>query len=93
MGEQYFLFTFESTHGAIATERLLKDMHLTVMPVPRAISASCGISIKVEPDNFDAAICRFRSESDLDKDEFKIYKINEDKKNKDFNFEIYNFNS
>ena len=45
MTEEYYLYTFESTHGAIATEKLLKALGCTVMPVPRHISTSCGISV------------------------------------------------
>jgi len=33
--EEYYLFTFESTHAAIATEKLLEPAECVVMPVPR----------------------------------------------------------
>ena len=52
MTEEYYLYTFESTHGAIATEKLLKALGCTVMPVPRHISTSCGISVRVAVDKF-----------------------------------------
>ena len=40
--------TFDSTHQALRFEKTLKEnnIKLTVMPVPREISASCGLSVK-----------------------------------------------
>ena len=55
MTEEYYLYTFESTHGAIATEKLLKALGCTVMPVPRHISTSCGISVRVDVDKFGSS--------------------------------------
>ena len=55
MTEEYYLYTFESTHGAIATEKLLKALGCTVMPVPRHISTSCGISVRVAVDKFGSS--------------------------------------
>ena len=48
--EEYYLITFESTHAAISTEKLLKPAEVTIMPVPRFISASCGISVRISPE-------------------------------------------
>ncbi|GAU77855.1 hypothetical protein F3D3_2484 [Fusibacter sp. 3D3] len=40
------LIAFESTHKAIRTERLLLDqMDIDMIPTPREIGASCGLSI------------------------------------------------
>ena len=53
MTDTFYLYTFESTHGAISTEKLLKPVGCTIMPVPRHISTSCGIAVRVEPEKFD----------------------------------------
>ena len=63
--EEYYLFTFESTHAAIATEKLLKPADAVVMPVPRFISSSCGISIRINPENHKQAETLFRDNSRL----------------------------
>lgn len=40
--------TFDNTHHALLFEKTLKESNikLTIMPVPREISASCGLSVK-----------------------------------------------
>lgn len=77
--EEYYLLTFESTHAAISTEKLLKPAEVTIMPVPRFISASCGISVRIHPDRRDKAEEIFRSESRLGPEEYAYYHIVNDK--------------
>lgn len=45
----YVLITFNSTHHALAAEGLLLDASLKpdIQPVPRELSASCGLAIAV----------------------------------------------
>ena len=81
--EEYYLFTFESTHAAISTEKLLKPAEVTIMPVPRFISASCGISVRIRPDKRAEAEEIFRSQSRLRPDEYAYYHIVIDKSTKD----------
>lgn len=47
--------TFDNTHHALRFEKNLKenDVKLTVMPVPREISASCGLSVKFSMDELE----------------------------------------
>lgn len=56
----YYLITFASTHLAIRTERILKaHMDVTMIPTPRELSASCGLSIMMEteePETFCSAL-------------------------------------
>ncbi len=53
---EYYLFTFVSTHGAIASKQYLgEQMEIRIMPTLREISNSCGISIRVKPENFEKA--------------------------------------
>lgn len=82
MIDEYYLYTFESTHGAIATEKILKPVGCTVMPVPRHISTSCGIAVRVEPDKFEASQQNFKEKNDLADNEFHIYHISDDKSDK-----------
>ena len=77
--EEYYLLTFESTHAAISTEKLLKPADVTIMPVPRFISASCGISVRIRPEKRGQAEEIFKAESRLRPDEFAYYHIVNDK--------------
>lgn len=49
----YLLITFESTHEAIKTEKLLEGIDIETIPTPRQLSTSCGISIKGSVDDLD----------------------------------------
>jgi hypothetical protein len=84
--DSYYLYTFESTHGAIATEKILKPVQCTVMPVPRHISTSCGIAVRVEPDRFEESKKIFRAETDLEDGEYSVYRIDNDKDDKENGF-------
>jgi len=72
--EEYYLYTFESTHGAIASHKLLKEnMNAVMMPVLREISASCGMAVKISPDDFEKSRGLMRQQNDI---EFSLYHIN-----------------
>ena len=73
--DEYYLLTFESTHAAISTEKLLKPAEVTIMPVPRFISASCGISVRIRPDRKDSAEGLFREQSPLTPEDYAYYHI------------------
>ena len=73
--DEYYLLTFESTHAAISTEKLLKPAEVTIMPVPRFISASCGISVRIRPDKKDEAEKIFLERSQLTPDDYAYYHI------------------
>lgn len=85
--EEYYLFTFTSTHAAISTESKLKPAGAVVMPVPRFISASCGISIKITPENREKAEDILAKSSHLSKDDFDYYHITKDKSTGDVEVE------
>lgn len=86
MIEEYYLYTFESTHGAIATEKLMAPVGCTVMPVPRHISTSCGIAVRIEPEKRESAAQLFREKSDLSEEEYHLYHIRNDKSDKEHGF-------
>lgn len=52
------LIVFESVHQALHAEKSLKGAGIgfDLIPTPREISASCGQSISVTPDNIERAI-------------------------------------
>lgn len=47
--EKFNLITFNSTHEAIAAEKELQQsgIKMRIIPVPKEISAGCGISVKL----------------------------------------------
>ncbi|SDL30010.1 DUF3343 domain-containing protein [Natronincola ferrireducens] len=49
---EIYVITFESTHYAIAAEKLLKEKNyqFDTIPTPREITASCGLSIMFNQD-------------------------------------------
>ena len=50
MMQHFYVFAFESTHAAIEAERLLAPVKAVVMPTPRVITASCGMSLRLEDE-------------------------------------------
>ena len=54
MNEMYVV-TFNSTHYAIKFEKILKDADIKMMmiPSPREITASCGLSIKFDQSDVE----------------------------------------
>lgn len=72
---EYYLYTFASTHAAIQTEKLLKPAESRIMPVPRFISASCGIAVSIKPENRNKAESIFKAESGLGAEEYSYYHI------------------
>lgn len=50
MEENFYVISFDSTHHAIKAEKLFKEHNLNIkmMPTPREITASCGLSIRFE---------------------------------------------
>lgn len=47
-GPHGYVLAFESTHAAMAADRALADRGAVLMPTPRAISAGCGMSLRLE---------------------------------------------
>jgi hypothetical protein len=53
--EKYCVVTFYSTHLALKFERMLnqKEIEVKIIPVPREISASCGLAGRFLKENED----------------------------------------
>ena len=74
----FYLITFENTHTAIQTKKLLTGrMPIRTIPTLREISASCGISIRVE-DGYLDALQNFLKTSDLNPKMYELYRIQTD---------------
>ncbi|MCL2566439.1 MAG: DUF3343 domain-containing protein [Defluviitaleaceae bacterium] len=56
--DTYKLFTFNSTHQAMLSEKTLKGAGLLVrlIPVPRSVSASCGLALRVSEGEYEGAV-------------------------------------
>lgn len=53
----YYIFSFESTSETMEAENALKEENIVhaLMPTPRAVQASCGLSVRVSEDDYGAA--------------------------------------
>jgi hypothetical protein len=47
--------TFASTTGALKGEQVMKDANqvFVIMPTPRELSTSCGLSLKIKPEDIE----------------------------------------
>lgn len=55
MMEEYYFITFESTNHALEAEDYLKSNNysIVVIPTPREVTQSCGLSIKFNSECLD----------------------------------------
>lgn len=75
MKTEFYVISFESTHYAIMVEKKLKEKYkINMIPTPREITASCGLSIRFSSDLFDE-INREIEEFKLSQEQMGIYKI------------------
>lgn len=68
--------SFDSTNYAMLADKCFEERHFEkmVVPTPRAISNSCGISISINPDDIENVIELIKSEKLKVKGIFKINK-------------------
>lgn len=67
----FYVITFESTHLAISTEKLLlASVAVEMVPTPREISASCGLSLKIKMEHLEQVI---QALTDQPKTGMKLY--------------------
>ena len=69
----YYILAFDSTHHAIKAEEQLKKNKLEaeMIPTPRDVDASCGLSIKIP----DRCVERARELIDMPGSRVKLYRI------------------
>ncbi len=77
MRRTYYLYTFDSTHAAIAAQRLLKETDAALMPTLRAITASCGMSLRISCENVDRARALMAA-SDIDAALYTLYRVEQE---------------
>lgn len=79
MNDEYYLATFKTTHDALSFDKrfISKGYKTIIMPVPREISHSCGISVRLSNINLDKII-QIIDEEDISIE--GIYLINGNKK-------------
>ena len=53
-----YIITFKNTNNAIKAEQglLKKELKVGVLPLPSQISAGCGISLRISPDEIKPAL-------------------------------------
>lgn len=73
----YCLIAFDSTHAAIAAQRLLKALNPAVMPTLRAITASCGMSLRLKLEQAEEARALL-AESSLDPALYRLYRVEQE---------------
>lgn len=79
--QQFYVIVFESTHYAIAAEKLFKDSgyKFDVIPTPREITHSCGLSIKFDLDNIQDINKEMEEAHIVIKGIYKIEKVSNEK--------------
>lgn len=59
--DTYYTLAFDSTHSAVAAEKYLSgSISVSVMPTLRKITASCGISLRIEPQDLESLLSLLR---------------------------------
>lgn len=57
LSETFYLLSFASTHDGVAVKmRLRGKVPFTILPTPRGIHASCGISIRLAGGDYPRAL-------------------------------------
>ncbi len=71
----YALIVFANTHSAISAQKILGEkLSVIIMPTLREISKSCGISVRVNPDDWQRA-SQLLLESGMSHDMYRIYSV------------------
>ena len=71
----YYIMTFPTTTAVMEAETYIKEYFpITIMPVPREISAGCGLAIRFMNSETEAdAITEFHSCAPLEGSLYKMY--------------------
>lgn len=71
----YYIMTFPTTTAVMAAEKYLKDhFPITIMPVPRELSAGCGLAIRFMHSDTDSdSITEFCRSAPLEGTLYKMY--------------------
>lgn len=73
MNQDFVIIAFSSTHQAIHFEKkLISIFAIEMIPTPREVSASCGLSLKFETDDLAAILVEL---ADEDKTGLQLIKV------------------
>ena len=74
MNEEYYFLTFKSTHDVLKFDKEIskEGFKTTIMPVPRDISHSCGLAIRLQGEDL-ISIGKFAKDKDLKTE--SLYKV------------------
>ena len=76
MNEDYLMISFENTHSAIQTERLLEQhFKVATMPTLRTVTQSCGISLRLDYEPARKIV----AESGLSPEMYAMYLVDSNK--------------
>lgn len=79
MNDHYLMISFENTHSAIRTERLLEQYFKVVtMPTLRTVTQSCGISLRLAAEDYEPSR-KMVAESGLSPQMYAIYLVDSNK--------------
>lgn len=79
MNDHYLMISFENTHSAIRTERLLEQhFKVATMPTLRTVTQSCGISLRLAAEDYEPAR-KMVAESGLSPQMYAIYLVDSNK--------------
>ncbi len=80
--KEYGIFTFRSTSQALKAERVLKQSsaQFLLMPTPREISASCGLSVKLDLADLAAYQDMLQNGKVEIEDIYQVISVNQEKK-------------
>lgn len=55
---EYYIITFNNTHGAIKAEKIIENTKIKfeIMPTPTEITKSCGICIRVSENEIESIL-------------------------------------
>ena len=68
---EFMFIAFDSTHKAIHFEKLLQNQYaIELIPTPREVTASCGLSLKFYPDDLASLLITI---DDEDLDNIRLY--------------------
>ena len=80
MDENYIMISFNNTHAAISTEKML-EQHFSVatMPTLRSVTQSCGISLRLSSKDYEP-VRKMVAASGLDPALYAFYLVDVNKK-------------
>lgn len=80
--KKFYVIAFDSTHYAISTEKKLAaaGASITMVPTPREISTSCGLSIRIRDEHLEQVLEALDGVSKEGMRLFRIDRTSNDKK-------------